>query len=272
MQNEQNQITPEFQRYHADAFEICRQALGRVGANDDVGRAVGQLAKRIRLSIDSIWILTKSGHAGYEDDAVSLLRGIYDAQLQALYAIRHPEHAARYHDFFYVDRARLASILERLALAGSRLGISIMNSPARSDREPIYQQEFDRVRAQFIDPRKASKPRTNPDASLADLSVHWYAGTLKGIAREEDPCYDLEYDLVMHQSCSVLHSSSFGANCNSHSGASANIYAWHFLHRVMHRALGHFKATVPEATNRTFLVGSNLPIYALYEGVAAIRS
>ena len=171
--------------------------LNSVNKPTTVTRAVELLMKRIVSGGNCLSFLRKcsSRFPKYDSalDGALILRGIYDAMLQALFILSDPtkceERAQLYMDYYWVERHGAITLFDKnpTALAGR-----IKASPKRIQAEPAIEKEFQQVKAKFL-------------TDDGKLRRHWYRGSLRDLAK--DVGLEPEYELLQKQLSGAVHSS-----------------------------------------------------------------
>jgi len=171
--------------------------LNSVRKDTVVTRAVELLMKRIVSGGNTLFILGQLSSPCSEHDfaldGASILRGIYDAMLQALYILCDPpeceERARLYLDFYWVEWHEAVRLFDK---SPTVLAAKVKNSPKRPQGEPAIQKEFEQVESKFL-------------TKKGGLRQAWYPGTLRNLAKHVG--LDTEYELFQRQLSGAVHSS-----------------------------------------------------------------
>ncbi len=161
-----------------------------------VTKVIELLLTRIVFAGKSIQSLQEHAPHDFLFDSAMILRGIYDAMLQALYILHDPacreERAKLYLDFRWVEKIKFIRLFDGNTTSLAR---RISNSSLRASAEPALEQEFQRVKGQFED----AKGR---------LRNHWYPeNNLRCLAIETG--FESEYEILQQQLSGYVHSSSY---------------------------------------------------------------
>ena len=123
-----------------------------------------------------------------------ILRGIYDAMLQALYILSDPlQREARaddYLDFRWVERKSTIPLFDS---SPTCLAQQISKSPRRAGTEPTIDTRYASVCPKF----------KNAKGQLRD---HWYEGRLRDLAKAVN--LESEYEILQKQLSGTVHSSA----------------------------------------------------------------
>jgi hypothetical protein len=185
-----------------------------------VTEATELLMRRIVAAGNSLSVLRRHAHQDVVFDGAMVLRGIYDAMLQALFILndsaRWDERSQLFLDSFWVDHKRQTLLLDKNPTFLAR---QITSSPKRAAAEPAYDLEFNRVQAKFLD-RKGK------------LRENWYVGNLRDLATEVN--LEAEYELLQKWLSGFVHSSAFALRSPpSFDGFLLSNWAWQFSFRVL---------------------------------------
>jgi hypothetical protein len=187
-------------------------------------RVVELLMKRIVSGGNTLSYLRErsSRHPEYDCtlDGATILRGIYDAMLQALYVLHDPsaceERAQLYLDFYWVERWEAIGLFDK---SPTTLAAKVKGSPKRLQAEPAIKERFEHVKATFLTRR----------GGLHDV---WYRGKLRDLARAVD--LEAEYELLQRQLSGAVHSSPlFLKDGPAYDGFLLLDLCWRFSFRVL---------------------------------------
>jgi hypothetical protein len=149
-----------------------------------------------------------------------ILRGIYDAMLQALYIMNdinlRVDRATLYLEFYWVEKMESIRMYDENStyLAGR-----LSNSPMRPDAEADIVKRYRAVGQKF----KTVKGK---------LRRHWYAGDLRDLAK--DVHLESEYEILQKHLSAVVHASSFALQeIPQYSGYMLLAFAWQLSFRVL---------------------------------------
>lgn len=209
------------------ATEIGRAISEHVRRGTPTTKVLELLKKRIEGALNSLWVLHKHAPHEFGFDGMMVLRGVYDAHLQALYILAKPEEsdarATLYLDFRWVERQRMKEMLEKNPTLFAR---TLLQSPKRAAVEPAIDAEFQRVRPSFLGPKGE---RTN-----------WYPGDLSALARAEGVGLESEYRILQRQLSSAVHSSAWSLLAPPWvTGQQILLMAWRLVYRVLGRIAAH---------------------------------
>jgi hypothetical protein len=199
-----------------------------------VAQSIEMLLSRIVGAGDSLAVLATHAPHEYAFDGAMILRGIYDAMLQALYILVDPskcqERAQRYLDFYWVERVTTVQLFEKNP---TDLANRIASSPKREQAEPAIQQEFARVRAAYLD--KNGKPART-----------WYKGNLRALAIAVE--IETEYEILQRQLSGDVHASPLSLKHGPfYRGFILRDLAWRFSFRVLGKFAEYKEVTLDEA-------------------------
>jgi hypothetical protein len=208
-------------------MSFSNDLLRRVRTRDDgcpVCKAMNLLIPRIVNACNSIRVLTENAGHDFGCDGAVILRGLYDAALQAQYILAKPDLASRraelYLDFFWVERFTRS---QRVYRNTSTIAEYVKNSPNRAGAEPINTQQYLKVRDRYLTRKKK------------DVRQDWYPGSLRDLA--EDAGYEVEYDLVQSELSSSVHSTPLALQYGS-AISPENLLSWGWL--LSMRVVCHF--------------------------------
>lgn len=204
-----------------------------------VAEALRLLGGRIVYGMESMWVLRLHSRHEFRFDAMSILRSIYDAHLQAVYILDDPaqvEARARlYREYFVIEQVEYHRRLEN---HDSEFARRIRESPKREEAMPKILAEFERVKGNYLD-------------SNDKLLRQWYPGDLAVLLTKLGPDLrqelESEYRLMQKMLSGALHSSAFAlAGSSAWEGETALIVGWRFLYRVLRRAMQFFGLKLDE--------------------------
>ena len=212
----------DFQARTANAIVAKLNAARR---DSPVSTAIDLLLGRIVGAANSLRVLRERAPHDFGFDGAMILRGIYDAMLQALYILVDPVHrterAQLYLDFFWVEKKKAIQLFDKSPTA---LGKRISESPQRASVEPAIEQEIERVRPSF-------------ENAKGKLRNHWYDGSLRDLAKAVG--FEAEYELLQKHLSGVVHSSAYALKEGMPiQGFLLMAFTWRFSFRV----LGQFAA------------------------------
>jgi hypothetical protein len=160
-----------------------------------VTETIELLLRRIVGAGNSLRVLREHAPHDFASDGVMILRGIYDAMLQALYVLvdsrRWEERARLYLDFYWVEKEKAIHLFDN---SQTYLGGRISKSLRRGSVEPAIEQEIQRVRPMF-------------ENAKGKIREHWYEGNLRDLANAVG--FEAEYELFQKHSSGVVHSSAY---------------------------------------------------------------
>jgi hypothetical protein len=210
-------MADDFNEVSAEYANRALEALQTQGRRGVVTEALTPLLNRMMRSVESLAFLFTNNPNEAAYDGAMILRGIYDAHLQALHILKDPEARARlYLDFQWVESHKLREVL---ASNPSSLAKFVMSSPKRATAEPHVQARFEAVKANYA-------------AKGGSLRNNWYRGTLADLAR--DVGYEPEYFMFSRLVNGVVHSSAFALKSKPQLGGGTLItMAWTLVHRAM---------------------------------------
>lgn len=188
--------------------------------------ALDALVHRISGTINSIWVLRRSSLLDWGFDGMILLRGIYDAHIQARWILADPskveERALLYLDWKWVERHNMLPVLDASPTSLAKL---VAKSPKRKVSEPYMAQQFARVRSKY-ERKPGGKLRTDwSGIKIKDMATELGADTLD------------EFVILYRSLSGVVHSSALAIeDQNPMFGSEFHpIIAWKFQMRVLAR-------------------------------------
>jgi len=210
----------EFQANTANG--IARKLNGS-RRNTAVTRATKLLLGRIVGAGNSLRVLHKHAPHNFDFDGAMILRGIYDAMLQALFILHDPtkrnERAQDYLDFYWVEKKKAIELFDAKRTHLSR---RISQSARRPKAEPAIEQEIQRVRPKY-------------ENSTGKLRGHWYKGSLRDVAAAVG--LEAEYEILQKQLSGAVHASAYTLKDGPYyRGFLLMALAW----RLSFRVLGSF--------------------------------
>jgi hypothetical protein len=199
--------------------------LKQVRQDTPVTAAIELLLGRIVGAGNSLRVLGEHAPHAFAFDGAMILRGIYDAMLQALYILvdagRRTERAELYLDFFWIDKKNEIELFDK---SPTVLGKRISTSPRRASVGPAIEEEIQRVHPRF-------------ENAKGKLRNHWYDGNLRDLAKAVE--LEAEYELLQKHLSGVVHSSAYALTEGMPmQGRLLMALAWRFSFRV----LGSFAA------------------------------
>jgi hypothetical protein len=186
-----------------------------------VTNAIELLLGRIVAAGNSLRVLNDNAPHDIAFDGAMILRGIYDAMLQALYILKDPQHqntrAEDYLDFFWIEKRNMQ---KRAVCSSTAFGKQMATSKLRAVAEPATEHEYNRVYTKF---KNMKGPKTRD---------HWYKGSLRDLAKEVG--LESEYELLQEQLSGAVHASAFALKAQRviH-GNVLMTFAWKFSFRVL---------------------------------------
>lgn len=208
------------------ATRVAEGILGQLrtaGKRGAVSDAVELLLNRMIEDINSLWVLRLHSAHEYGFSGAVILRAMYDTHLQALYILRDPRQsetrARLYLDFEWVERDNLRRMIDKnpTAVAGK-----LRVSPRRQLAEPHLDEQFNRIKANYVDKRGRRCRDT------------WYEGRLRSLAKAVR--LESEYELLQRELSGVVHSSAFAMRYGPVISARHLLtMAWDLVFRVLGR-------------------------------------
>ncbi|NQU21375.1 MAG: hypothetical protein HQ567_08840 [Candidatus Nealsonbacteria bacterium] len=221
----------EFQANTANGI-VCRLNASR--RDTAVTRAIELLLGRIVGAGNSLRVLHNHAPHEFDFDGAMILRGIYDAMLQALFILHDPakrdERAQDYLDFYWVEKEKTIGLFD-----GNRTYLSrrISQSARRPSAEPAIKQEIQRVRPRF-------------ENSNGRLRNHWYKGSLRELAGAVG--FEAEYEILQQQLSGAVHASAYTLQDGSYyRGFLLLDFAWRLSFRVLGSAAEYVGIELDEA-------------------------
>jgi hypothetical protein len=202
-----------------------------------VTRAVELLLTRIVAGGNSLGVLRRSNVHPYTFDEAMIVRGIYDAMLQALSILveddaTREERARLYLDWYWIEKK---DEIERYDKNSTFLAQRMSKSPRRPGAEPFFEQEYQRAFRKYVT-KKGDKTRQ-----------HWYCGTLRELAKAITPSLESEYDLLQAYLSGPTHSSVYAlSEPPVFDKELLADFAWRFSYRVLGRFARYKGITLTE--------------------------
>lgn len=190
-------ITPEdeaaFRQFQVDAAtEIATRIRDHVRVPTAVSEALEPLKNRVSRALESLRTLHRHAQHDWRHDAMTLLRAMYDAHLQALYIAKHrasaEERASLFLDYFWVEQHDAVRLLDKNP---TRIARKVMRGARRAKHESTLEEKYRSVRGRYLE-RKGNKTRR-----------HWYPGNLSDLAK--DVGLDSEYEILQNQLSGAVH-------------------------------------------------------------------
>jgi hypothetical protein len=215
------------QRDMANEIVAKLNACQRPGA---VTRAIELLLTRIVAGGNSLAVLRQSNAHPYIFDEAMIVRGIYDAMLQALYILDDvatlDERAELYLDWYWIEKKYE---IERYDNNPTFLAQRMSKSPRRPTAEPCFEKKY---REAF--PKYATKKRDK-------TRQHWYSGSLRDLAKAIRPSLESEYELLQAYLSGPTHSSVYALTEPPVFDKDLLAdFAWRFSYRVLGK-FAHYK-------------------------------
>jgi len=177
--------------------DVMNAIIGKLNAVRKDGpttEAVELLLKRLMGSVNSLAVLRNDSPHDFRFDGAHILRGVYDAALQAMYILcdaeKRDERAKLYLDFYWIEKKRL---MDRYLKESTTLSNHIAGSTRRKGGEAAITAKFDEVKANYL-------------THAGDVQPNWYKGNLSCLAKEVG--LHTEYEILNKQLSGVVHSSA----------------------------------------------------------------
>jgi hypothetical protein len=188
-----------------------------------VTRAIELLLTRIVAGGNSLSVLRQSNVHPYTFDEAMIVRGIYDAMLQALYILDDvatcDERGELYLDWYWIEKN---DEIERYDSNPTFLAQRMSKSPRRPATEPFFEKKY---RESF--PKYATKKGDK-------TRQHWYCGSLRELAKGITPCLESEYELLQAYLSGPTHSSVYAlTEPPVFDKELLADFAWRFSYRVL---------------------------------------
>lgn len=236
------------------ATEIGRAIQSHVRTESPTTRALEPFKNRITCALESLTALDRFARHDSRPDAMTLLRAMYDAHLQALYILEDPtkadERAQLFLDFRWIEQRQMQKLFERNP---TRLAQALRESPHRLARADEREANFQRLRTRYLT-RDGKKERGD-----------WYAGNLRDLARAVG--LESEYEILQKDLSGAVHSTPTALLAGaSFSGTDQLLLlGWKLMFRVLGRMATHHGA--PLSTEHVELVQDAMGnIYDLHAG------
>src|SRR4051812_10845826 len=196
--------------------------LSAVRRNEPVTEAIELLLRRIVGAGNSLRVLHEHAPHEFAFDGAMILRGIYEAMLQALYILQKQsqriERATLYLDFYWVEHKQFVRLIDTNP---TYLANKLSQSSKRAMVEPAIEQKFESVRGKF-------------ENDKGKLRNHWYPASLREIASAIGR--ESEYEFLQKQLSGAVHSSAFSLkNGVPYERFLLIELAWRFSFRVLGR-------------------------------------
>jgi hypothetical protein len=188
-----------------------------------VTRAIELLLTRIVAGGNSLAVLRQRNVHPYTFDEAMIVRGIYDAMLQALYildgAATWDERAQMYLDWYWIEKK---DEIERYDSNSTFLAQRMSKSPRRPAAEPLFEKKYQEAFPKYAT-RRGDKTRQ-----------HWYCGTLRELAKAVTPSLESEYELLQAYLSGPTHSSVYAlSEPPVFDKELLADFAWRFSYRVL---------------------------------------
>jgi len=208
----------EFDRKTANGIVAKLNAARR---DSVVTSAIEVLLSRIVGAGNSLHTLRNYAPHEYAPDGGMILRGTYDAMIQALYILSDStEQEARaqlYLDYFWVEKKETIELLDT---SPTLFGKQMSNSPRRASAEQAIEERFQSVCGRFRNRNKST------------FRKHWYAGDLRVLAAALG--LESEYLLLHKHLSGIVHSSAYALKEGMPiQGFLLLSLAWRFSYRVL---------------------------------------
>ncbi|QDV40634.1 hypothetical protein Enr13x_04410 [Stieleria neptunia] len=192
-------------------FRVIVQESNLRKDQNATAHALLMLLVRVGNSWRSIYTLQNNtdDSEGYGVDAGTLLRAMYDAYLQAALICHDPSEsealAQDYIDFQHIERFKLKESIMRHETS---LTQHLQSSPNRDEGEKRLNNEYDRVKARFLNERRKKDGTIKHGPGTRNT---WYRGTLAEVADRVGNSD--EYDSVLRHFHGCVHSSPMAVQC-----------------------------------------------------------
>jgi hypothetical protein len=212
---------------------IANQIVAKLNASQRPGavtRATELLLTRIVAGGNSLAVLRQSNAHPYTFDEAMIVRGIYDAMLQALYILDDvatwDERAQLYLDWYWIEKK---DEIERYDNSSTFLAQRMSKSPRRPAAEPFFEKKYQETFHKYAT-KKGNKARQ-----------HWYCGSLRDLAKALTPSLESEYELLQAYLSGPTHSSVYAlSEPPVFDKEMLADFAWRFSYRVLGR-FAHYK-------------------------------
>lgn len=178
------------------------------------------------------------GHA-YTNDALTLLRTMYDVSLQAMWLTNDLSNTATLaEDYLAFAEIERHTLLEKLASSETEFAKQIMKSPRRSAAEADIENAFRKAAARF-------------QGKKAGFPANWYRCNLRQIAQNLNLVE--EYDFMVAQFSKAVHATP--SNMRDGPGMPQKDVisrAWEFLLRVMDANARHHRLELSPELKEVF--------------------
>jgi hypothetical protein len=205
-----------------------------VRRKNSVTNAIGLLLGRIVGAGNSLRVLREHAPHDFTFDGSMILRGIYDAMLQALFILSNPQfqeaRASQYLDYSCVEKHKAIDLFDK---SQTHLGHRISKSTRRANAEPEIEQEFQKVRQQF-------------ESKDGKVRKQWHEGTLRDLAK--DVGLESEYEILQKQLSGIVHSSAWAFQnfAAIYNPDLLQTFAWKFSFRVLGKYTCYAGVTLDE--------------------------
>ncbi len=206
--------------------DMANEIVTKLNASQRPGpvtRATELLLTRIVAGGNSLAVLRQRNVHPYIFDEAMIVRGIYDAMLQALYilddATTWVERAELYLDWYWIEKK---DEIERYDNNPTFLAQRMSKSPRRPAAEPFFEKKYQEAFPKYST-KKGDKTRQ-----------HWYCGSLRDLARAVTPSLESEYELLQAYLSGPTHSSVYAlSEPPVFDKELLADFAWRFSYRVL---------------------------------------
>lgn len=212
------------------ATEIGRAIHEHVREASPVTRALEPFKNRISSGLESLRALHRHAQHDFRADGMTILRAMYDAQLQVLYILADPadadERAQLFLDFRWIEQRRMQELLEGNP---TQLAQTLLKSPRRAEGEAAREENFQRLRPNYLT-RKGK------------LRADWYPGTLRELAKTVG--LESEYEILQRTLSGAVHSTPTAllAGLTFSDPEHLLLIGWRITFRVLGRIAQHHGA------------------------------
>jgi hypothetical protein len=226
-------IAPEADRWFwrqavALSTEISRAINSHVRTATPAALALEPFKNRLHCALETLTALNRFAKHDSRPDGMTVLRAMYDAQIQALYILADPaeadERAQLFLDFRWIEQRRMQKVIEGNS---TRLARALMQSPKRLAGEAEREANYQKLRPKYLT-RDGKKDRD-----------HWYAGSLRDLARAVGS--ESEYEILQTDLSGAVHASPTALLAGASFSETGHLLfiGWKLWFRVLGRIAAH---------------------------------
>ncbi len=210
------------------ATQISRAIHDHVTETSPTTDALDLFKNRIHCGLESLRVLHRHAKHDFRPDGMTLLRAMYDAQLQALYILSDPQKAKARAQMFlnyrWIEQRRMQEMIERNP---TQFAKTLVESPKRQEGEEARERNYQGLRPNYL------------TSDGKKVRSEWYVGTLRDLAVVVG--LESEYEILQKSLSGAVHSTPTALLAEPIFASSDYILldAWSISYRVLGKIAEH---------------------------------